>query len=68
MSDRRWSNRPAGEPGRGRDKVTGGARYTADTAVRGVQYAVLVQSTVAHGRITADSLAAAAARAQSAPG
>ncbi|RUP33324.1 MAG: xanthine dehydrogenase family protein molybdopterin-binding subunit [Mycolicibacterium sp.] len=52
----------------GRDKVTGGARYTADTAVRGVQYAVLVQSTVAHGRITADSLAAAAARAQSAPG
>lgn len=52
----------------GRDKVTGAARYAADTVVDGVTYGVLVQSVIAHGRITAESMAAAANRAGAAPG
>lgn len=36
----------------GRDKVTGRARYTADTTVESVTYAALVQSEVAHGVVT----------------
>lgn len=52
----------------GRDKVTGAARYAADTAVDGVVHAVLVQSTIAKGRVTASSMTSAAAEAASAPG
>jgi xanthine dehydrogenase YagR molybdenum-binding subunit len=52
----------------GTDKVTGSAQYTADTVVPDVQYAVLVQSEVNHGRVTRDSVQAAAARAEAAPG
>jgi xanthine dehydrogenase YagR molybdenum-binding subunit len=37
----------------GRLKVTGGARYAADSAVDGALYAVAVQSTIARGRIRA---------------
>ena len=47
----------------GRDKVTGAARYAADTVIDGVVHAVLVQSTIAKGRVTAESMAAAAATA-----
>lgn len=36
----------------GRLKVTGGARYSADMPIAEVQYAVIVQSTVANARIT----------------
>ena len=35
----------------GRLKVTGGARYSAEMPVTGVHHAVIVQSTVANGRI-----------------
>jgi xanthine dehydrogenase YagR molybdenum-binding subunit len=35
----------------GRLKVTGGARYSAEMPVAGVHHAVIVQSTVANGRI-----------------
>jgi xanthine dehydrogenase YagR molybdenum-binding subunit len=52
----------------GTDKVTGSARYTADTAVPELQYAVLAQSEVSHGHVTRDSLEAAVARAEAAPG
>ncbi|MCG7593831.1 xanthine dehydrogenase family protein molybdopterin-binding subunit [Mycobacterium sp. PSTR-4-N] len=52
----------------GRQKVTGAARYTADTPVDDPTFAVLVQATIAHGRVTAESMAAAAARAANAPG
>lgn len=52
----------------GVDKVTGAARYTADTPIEEPAFAVLVQARIPHGRITADSMAAAAARAASAPG
>jgi len=52
----------------GRDKVTGAARYAADTVIDGVVHAVLVQSTIAKGRVTAESMAAAAATAAAAPG
>lgn len=51
----------------GRDKVTGAARYAADTVIDGVVHAVLVQSTIAKGHVTADSMAAASAVA-AAPG
>ncbi|GAA3697485.1 xanthine dehydrogenase family protein molybdopterin-binding subunit [Nonomuraea antimicrobica] len=37
----------------GRDKVTGTARYAADQTVAGLTHAVLVQSTIASGRIRA---------------
>jgi xanthine dehydrogenase YagR molybdenum-binding subunit len=49
-------------------KVTGRARYTADNPVDGVLYAALVQSQIPHGRVTAESVAAAATRAGTAPG
>lgn len=52
----------------GRDKVTGAARYAADTFIDGLVHAVLVQSTIAKGRITAASMAAAASRAAEVPG
>lgn len=52
----------------GVDKVTGRARYTADTPVEGVLYAAMVQAQIPHGRVTADSVAAASARASAAPG
>lgn len=52
----------------GRDKVTGTARYAADTVIDGVVHAVLVQSTIAKGRVTATSMAAAADAAAMAPG
>lgn len=52
----------------GRAKVTGATRYTADTPVAGVTYAALVQSEIAHGEVTAESVAAAAAAATAAPG
>lgn len=52
----------------GRDKVTGAARYSADTDVPGVTYAALVQSEVPTGAVTEESLRASAARAASAPG
>ena len=43
----------------GRLKVTGAARYSAEMPVAGVHHAVLVQSTVASGRITRMDTAAA---------
>jgi xanthine dehydrogenase YagR molybdenum-binding subunit len=49
-------------------KVTGTARYTADIPIDGVTYAALVQARIPHGRVTAESMAAAAARAGAAPG
>ena len=52
----------------GDDKVTGRARYAADTALPDVQYAVLVQSEISHGSVTSDSLEAAVSRAEAAPG
>jgi xanthine dehydrogenase YagR molybdenum-binding subunit len=45
----------------GRDKVTGGARYTAEVQVPGVTYMAIVGATVASGRIT--GIDASAARA-----
>lgn len=50
------------------DKVTGGAVYTADVAVPGSAHAVLVQSRVRHGRITAESLRAATELVSAQPG
>ncbi|PQP47492.1 xanthine dehydrogenase family protein molybdopterin-binding subunit, partial [Mycolicibacterium austroafricanum] len=52
----------------GVDKVTGKARYSADTQVAGVAYAALVQAQIPHGRVTAESVDAAAATAGAAPG
>lgn len=52
----------------GVDKVTGKARYSADTQVEGVAYAALVQAQIPHGRVTAESVDAAAATASAAPG
>ncbi|CAN3128175.1 Aldehyde oxidase and xanthine dehydrogenase [Mycobacterium sp. smrl_JER01] len=52
----------------GVDKVTGNARYSADTRVEGVVYAALVQARIPHGRVTAESLDSAAARAGAARG
>src|SRR5215475_1335776 len=52
----------------GYDKVTGTARYTADTAVPDAVHAVLVGAEVARGEITAESMTESAARAGSAPG
>lgn len=52
----------------GRCKVTGAARYAADTVIDGLVHGVLVQSTVAKGQVTADSMTAAAAAAAAAPG
>lgn len=48
----------------GRLKVTGGAPYTADTAIAGLTYAAIVHSTIANGRtVSIDTTAA-----QKAPG
>lgn len=52
----------------GRDKVTGAARYAADTAIDGLVHAVLVQSTIAKGRVTAESVTTAMAAAAAGPG
>ncbi len=52
----------------GVQKVTGAARYTADTPIEDPAYAVLVQAQIPHGRVTADSMATAAADAANAPG
>jgi xanthine dehydrogenase YagR molybdenum-binding subunit len=52
----------------GRDKVTGRALYTADHDVEGLLYAVLVQSQIPQGVITAESLTTSTARASAAPG
>src|ERR1700761_8124616 len=52
----------------GRDKVTGRALYTADTASESVTYGALVQSEIPHGVVTAESLRASAERAAAAPG
>ena len=43
----------------GRDKVTGAAIYTADVSVPHVAHAVLVQSTIPHGRVVETSMRAA---------
>jgi xanthine dehydrogenase YagR molybdenum-binding subunit len=45
----------------GRLKVTGGAKYSAEFPIAGMTYAVVVQSTVATGRITTIDTAAARA-------
>lgn len=52
----------------GIDKVTGHAVYTADVVVPGITYAVLVQSEIPHGTVTADSLRASTQRAVATPG
>src|SRR5689334_7677616 len=52
----------------GVQKVTGAARYTADTPIEDPAYAILVQAQIPHGRVTADSMAVAAADAAKAPG
>lgn len=52
----------------GTDKVTGSARYTADTTVPGLQYAALVQSEISAGHVIRESLESAVARAEAAPG
>jgi xanthine dehydrogenase YagR molybdenum-binding subunit len=43
----------------GRLKVTGGARYTADTLLGGMAHAVITYSTIANGRSTSIDIAAA---------
>ncbi|MCV7391019.1 xanthine dehydrogenase family protein molybdopterin-binding subunit [Mycobacterium porcinum] len=52
----------------GRDKVTGRARYTADTAVPGLVHAVLAQTQIPHGHVIESSLRHAADRVSRAPG
>jgi xanthine dehydrogenase YagR molybdenum-binding subunit len=52
----------------GRDKVTGAAIYTADVSVPNVAHAVLVQSTIPHGRVVEESLRTATRVAETAPG
>ena len=52
----------------GGEKVTGAAHYTADVALPGQVHAVLVQSEIPHGRVTAESMRASADRAATAPG
>ncbi|WP_395307319.1 xanthine dehydrogenase family protein molybdopterin-binding subunit [Mycobacterium sp. AMU20-3851] len=52
----------------GRQKVTGAARYAADTPVPGLVHAVLVQADIAHGAVTPESMAAAAELAATVPG
>lgn len=52
----------------GRDKVSGAARYAADTVLDGVVHAVLVQSGIAKGHVTSASMAAAADAAAAASG
>src|SRR5690349_18179536 len=52
----------------GIEKVTGHATYTADVVVPGITYAVLVQSEIPHGTVTADSLRASTERAVAASG
>lgn len=52
----------------GRAKVTGRARYTADTVVDSVAHAALVQSQIPRGAVTVESLLASADRAAAAPG
>src|SRR5690348_10910550 len=44
----------------GQLKVTGGARYAAETPLQNLAYAVLVQSTIGKGRIVAIDTSAAA--------
>ncbi|MBB2991540.1 xanthine dehydrogenase YagR molybdenum-binding subunit [Mycolicibacterium iranicum] len=62
-----WVGRPVDRV-EGLDKVTGRALYTADTPAPAVRYAALVQSPIARGRVTAQSVATAAASAASSPG
>lgn len=50
------------------DKVTGAARYAADTPLGGVAHAVLVQSQIPHGAVRAESLTTCAQLASAAPG
>ncbi len=52
----------------GVEKVTGEARYTADVDVPGLVHAVLVQSEIANGSVTEESLRASADRVCQAPG
>jgi xanthine dehydrogenase YagR molybdenum-binding subunit len=52
----------------GREKVTGEARYAADTVVGGVAHATVVQSEIPHGVVTRASLELSTSRASSAPG
>ncbi|OPX10393.1 aldehyde oxidase [Mycobacterium sp. AT1] len=52
----------------GIEKVTGHATYTADVVVPEVTYAMLVQSEIPHGTVTADSLRASTERALAASG
>jgi xanthine dehydrogenase YagR molybdenum-binding subunit len=52
----------------GQGKVTGRAKYSADHETPGVTYAVLVQSEIPHGRISADSLAKKTQQILAAPG
>ena len=52
----------------GREKVTGAARYAADTVIADVAHAIIVQSEIPHGRVTPESLELSAASASSAPG
>lgn len=52
----------------GKAKVTGHARYTADTPVAGLTYAVLVQADVPRGVVTAASLRESSGRAAAVPG
>ncbi|MCX2933127.1 xanthine dehydrogenase family protein molybdopterin-binding subunit [Mycobacterium sp. CVI_P3] len=52
----------------GEAKVTGAARYTADTEVPGSVYAVLVGAGIARAEIIAESMAESSARARAAPG
>ncbi|MET0699492.1 MAG: xanthine dehydrogenase family protein molybdopterin-binding subunit [Mycobacterium sp.] len=52
----------------GRDKVTGEAKYAADTVLADVAHAIVVQSEIPHGVVTRASLEGSAAAASSAPG
>lgn len=52
----------------GREKVTGAARYAADSVIADVAHAIMVQSEIPHGRVTRTSLESSAAAASSAPG
>lgn len=52
----------------GHEKVTGAARYAADTVIADLAHATIVQSEIAHGRVTRESLESSVSRAASAPG
>lgn len=62
------ADRKSDQSRRRRDKVTGRAQYTADTTVESLTSAALLQSEIAHGVGTAETLRVSAAKVAGAPG